>query len=268
MIIFVEMYQAMKKFIVLTLMLLGCCAAAYAQDVIRTKNGQEIQAKVLTVGDNSIQYKKYSNLDGPTYTMAINQIASIEYENGESDLYQDYDSGRAVKSYEKKKYKELKKYYNPSRYKRQSGDPYSKGLAGIGSFFVPGLGQVFDGEFGRGVWVFLGYSALNIWATTTTYSWANDYMTWYDNVYDPNNPSLEGMPTPPGKFWLACGASLVYWIWNIKDAKKIAKVKNMYYQDCMGTLTSVDVNFEPYFAFTPANNGLEPVAGLSLKLNF
>ena len=41
-----------------------------AQDVIVKKNGEEIRAKVEEVGEQSIRYRKFSNLTGPVYSIA------------------------------------------------------------------------------------------------------------------------------------------------------------------------------------------------------
>ena len=58
-------------------------------------------------------------------------------------------------------------------------------------------------------------------------------------------------------------------IWNICDAARIAKVKNMFYQDYTGNLSRVDVKFEPNLALAPGAGGaLVPTAGFSLSLKF
>lgn len=58
-----------------------------AQDVITLKNGEEIQVKVTKVGDNEIEYKKWSNQNGPTYSKSVLEIFMIKYENGEKEVY-------------------------------------------------------------------------------------------------------------------------------------------------------------------------------------
>ena len=66
-------------------LLLGC--VLYAQDIITQKDGTDIQAKVTEVGISQISYKKYSNLDGPTYIINKDDILMITYENGEREIY-------------------------------------------------------------------------------------------------------------------------------------------------------------------------------------
>ena len=58
-----------------------------AQDIITKNDGTDIQAKVLEVGQSQISYKKFSNPNGPTYTLNLSDILMITYENGEREMY-------------------------------------------------------------------------------------------------------------------------------------------------------------------------------------
>lgn len=60
---------------------------ATAQDVIFLGANDSIVAKVLSVGTSEITYKKWSNLEGPDYSISINQIAAIRYANGTYDFF-------------------------------------------------------------------------------------------------------------------------------------------------------------------------------------
>ena len=55
---------------------------ATAQDVIHTKDGRTIESKVLEIGDETVSYKMYDNLEGPVFKMASNLIDKIDFENG------------------------------------------------------------------------------------------------------------------------------------------------------------------------------------------
>lgn len=59
----------------------------FAQDIIIKRNGDEIQAKVLTVSDSKIDYKKWSNQGGPTYTVSKDDVFMIKYINGDKDVF-------------------------------------------------------------------------------------------------------------------------------------------------------------------------------------
>jgi opacity protein-like surface antigen len=75
----------MKKILVLSLFLASL--STLAQDVIVLKGGSTIISKVYEVNKSEIKYKKHSNLNGPQYTIRIKDVMSIDYENGEKDLF-------------------------------------------------------------------------------------------------------------------------------------------------------------------------------------
>lgn len=60
-----------------------------AQDVIVKKDGTTILSKVLEVNPADIKYKKYSNQNGPTYTITKAEVMSINYEGGDKDVFTD-----------------------------------------------------------------------------------------------------------------------------------------------------------------------------------
>lgn len=74
----------MKKFFLLSLLLVSI--SVHAQDVIVQKNGSTIISKILEVGTTEIKYKRYSNPDGPVFSISKSDVVSINYENGEKDL--------------------------------------------------------------------------------------------------------------------------------------------------------------------------------------
>lgn len=78
----------MRKLIIVTLLLCLFCPLS-AQDVIVKKDGATILSKVLEVNETDIKYKKFSNPNGPTYTIKKSDILSINYENGEMDTFAD-----------------------------------------------------------------------------------------------------------------------------------------------------------------------------------
>lgn len=71
----------------LTLALLCVSMVSLAQDIIVKKDGTTIKAKVERVTDTVIEYKKFSNLTGPTYTIKILDLLAINYENGETETF-------------------------------------------------------------------------------------------------------------------------------------------------------------------------------------
>ena len=69
----------------LILVLSACCVKA--QDVIVKKDNSTILSKVTKVSQIEIEYKKWSNLDGPIYIVPISEVLRINYENGEYDEF-------------------------------------------------------------------------------------------------------------------------------------------------------------------------------------
>lgn len=61
-------------------------------DVIILKNGQEIQAKVLEVGQTEVKYKNCDNQNGPTFSKNKSEIFMIKYPNGTSTVIEESKS--------------------------------------------------------------------------------------------------------------------------------------------------------------------------------
>lgn len=76
-----------RVFLTMNLVILGICANLYAQDVIIKPNGDEIKAKVTKVNSNEIEYKRWTNQDGPFYTIDTRDVFMIKYANGEKDVF-------------------------------------------------------------------------------------------------------------------------------------------------------------------------------------
>ena len=75
------------KRIFITLLAVIATMLVSAQDVIFLGANDSIVAKVVSVGTSEITYHKWTNLQGPIYSMPINQIAAIRYENGTYDFF-------------------------------------------------------------------------------------------------------------------------------------------------------------------------------------
>lgn len=74
------------KRILLFLMLLSV-TSVFAQDVIVKKDGSTILSKVVEIGTTEVKYKKFSNQNGPTYSILKSDIQAVNYENGEKDIF-------------------------------------------------------------------------------------------------------------------------------------------------------------------------------------
>lgn len=58
-------------------------------DLIILRSGQEIQAKVLEVGQTEIKYKNCDNQNGPTFSLNKSEVFMIKYPNGTSTVIEE-----------------------------------------------------------------------------------------------------------------------------------------------------------------------------------
>ena len=152
-------------------------------------------------------------------------------------------------------YRVNKLNYNAGDYTRDAGDRYNPTLAGVASFFVPGLGQALSGETGRGLLFFAGSvvtSGITISSfSSTKKSILNGQVVEYEVKKSGSNVGA----------YLGLVASAGIWIWSIVDAVKVAKVNNLAYRD----KNKVGLhNFSPVLIRNPNNGQL--TGGLSFKL--
>lgn len=74
------------KNVIITIALF-CSLHIMGQDVIVKKDGSTILSKVLEINPSDIKYKKFSNPNGPTYTIEKSEVMSVNYENGDKDTF-------------------------------------------------------------------------------------------------------------------------------------------------------------------------------------
>lgn len=146
-------------------------------------------------------------------------------------------------------YREIKRTYNASDYIPQDDDVYNPALMGLTSAILPGLGECFMGEAGRGSIKFMGTTlcSLSLWWFTSDKYCFNEFLG-----YAMTGVSVLGI------------AGL--WLWSVSDAIKVAKVKNMYLRD-LRKQYGIDLDFTPQVGFSPYD-GHSPILGMSVKLSF
>ena len=169
-------------------------------------------------------------------------------------------------------YKELKQLYKGQTYTMTAGDPYSRTWSALSSLAVPGLGQFVCRENGRGL-AFLGGSiALSVVGNFA----ANDMIDQFEIengklVLDDKNELIckdkDAAIRDLGILIGAGVAELVLGIWSAVDASKIAKVKNMYYQD-LQSRHAVNATLRPSVNIVQTATGTQPAAGMSFALQF
>ncbi len=79
----------MKRIILSVTASIFAITFCFSQDIITKKNGDDIKAKVLEVTTTEVKYKKFDNLDGPSFTILKSDVLLIRYENGTKDVFND-----------------------------------------------------------------------------------------------------------------------------------------------------------------------------------
>ncbi|MGP1620921.1 MAG: hypothetical protein ACTTGX_00385 [Candidatus Cryptobacteroides sp.] len=151
------------------------------------------------------------------------------------------------------KYEQLKYIYNYKEYEETLFDRYNPALAGVASFFLPGLGQIISGEVGRGFAYLGGHVGGMILAPVIMAAGKGAY------GYGSTEAALAALAIYAGVITLDICA--------IVDAVRVAKVKNMYEQD-LRKHYAIDVDLYPSVNFVQLGNNIRPTAGLTLAIKF
>ncbi len=77
---------------------LSTVLTAAAQDIIHTKDGKTIEAKVLEISDEFVSYKMFNNLEGPVFKIASNKVFKIVFENGTEHSFLEESSSHNLPS--------------------------------------------------------------------------------------------------------------------------------------------------------------------------
>lgn len=243
----------MKRLITILTAVFLAAVTSSAQDIIVNRTGEEIRARVTAVGPDTISYELYDTNNGVVYTIMKGEVVLIKYQDGRNEVIKHASSSYDPLLYGTRepvagirpgmKYRELKDLYNHKEYIRGLVQHHNPAGVGVGSFFIPGLGQMICGEGWRGTAFFGSWVAANV---VKAIAIQQDSEEFY----------LVG---------LAAGLSVK--IWSIVDATRVAKVKNMYERDLM-RLASVDFEMYPSVNYIKTSTGIQPTAGLTLAMKF
>lgn len=61
--------------------------SGFAQDIIFTSANEDIKVKVIEINQTDIKYKKFDNINGPTFSINKSDVLFIRYENGTKDVF-------------------------------------------------------------------------------------------------------------------------------------------------------------------------------------
>lgn len=83
-----------KLFLLLAATLMGL--SSFAHQTLVMVSGEEMEVEIVTMGTNDISYKKKSNPNGPTYTVARDKVFYIVMDNGEKEVITPMDAVNAT----------------------------------------------------------------------------------------------------------------------------------------------------------------------------
>ena len=152
-------------------------------------------------------------------------------------------------------YHELERLYDVKDYNSFGGmERHSPRMQGLYSAIIPGLGQMVDGQVGRGILHFSASAVLFYLCGSSFYYLADRTVTSKDR-----NQFC-------WRFFSGLAGSLAVHTFSCLDAVKMTKVKNMYWSDLRGQ----DVSFTaaPFVDRLDIAEKETPVAGISLKIAF
>lgn len=155
-------------------------------------------------------------------------------------------------------FEQKKEMYDYKNYIWQPNDRYNPTVSGIFSFFIPGLGQIASGETGRGIGIFLSYTALSAVFYSTLISY-NKNIGVGPSAYERKNERNGFKQNNRKNIIIMTGLTATgIWISSIIDASNCAKINNLYFRD------KYKVSINPNIDFLSDDIGY----GLSLKFNF
>ena len=254
----------MKRIMIIAAMFLACAASLGAQDLITKRTGDDIKAKVLEVNPDNIRYRLFDEPDGVIYTIDKSDVLLIRYASGRNELFNTEpprgESGLLGEGAEKltaeiepgMRYSELQYIYDKNKYVPSIHDRYSPAGSTVASAFIPGLGQWICGEVGRG------------------FAWFGGEVGAYLCFYSGLVAGLAGAPDEVSTTLILTGVAgdILMRVLSAVDANKVAKIKNMYYQD-LRKAYPMEFSMYPSVDFINAPGmGTQPAVGLTFALRF
>ncbi|MEN8118140.1 MAG: hypothetical protein ABFS16_14240 [Bacteroidota bacterium] len=236
----------MKKIILVPFMVFFCFFS-FSQnlDLIVTDKGDSIACKIDSITDSNIYFQVIYDKKWIQTMQKPEEIVKYEYGVIDEYLYVfDYGTSVIRRKRNLASYNYLKLKYNHKDYIRLESDKYDPSLAGVMSL-IPGLGHIYVGQPLRGLAYFGGIGAsLFSMAYGFALAWGGDEFLSYI------------------LFFGGAAGVVTFYIADIVDAVRVAKVKNMALRD-----KAISFNISPTFHFKNQHN-LINTAGLKLILTF
>jgi len=186
-----------------------CIAYSQNLDLIVTTKGDSIFCKIDSVTESIIYYRTDFGNEKLQLGLLLNEIKSYSYDFVSEIQYELKDANKNVDKENDGTYKYLKQKYARIPYKHYKSDKYSPEAAGFMAL-IPSVGHFYTGEPLRGL-AFVG-GMVGSFGTMAL---------GFNAAWDGNE--IIGVPL----FFVGAAGIIVFYIWNIFDAVKVAKVKNL-----------------------------------------
>lgn len=246
------------KTLAISFALLFVCLFANAQDNIVFKDGTEVKAKVQEISTTEVVYKRQDNLDGPLYRVERSKVFIIQFENGTTEVVSPLNINQIPGT-------------DAIGRRQLVGTAYrSPGLAFLFSFLLPGGGQYYNKQYGKGAAMSAIWFGGIVTAATSSRRYYDDIASdcYYDangvwvcdyNYYDYNYRAENAQR--------GIGLAALYgsWIWSMIDAPIIAARNNRRNANGMTSMLHFNVGNKASMRFNPfRSQGL----GGSVSVNF
>lgn len=156
-------------------------------------------------------------------------------------------------------FKERKVQFPSKGYKYQEGDRYNPTTAAILSFLIPGVGQMYAGETGR------GFSQLipSLVLTGLTIAGISENNSTSNISCSGNTCESDG--SGQGLIVLGLLGSLTMSIYSILDADSVAKVNSQYDKSKRSSTSSHQISIKPTTGLLLENKNYHPTLGFALN---
>lgn len=152
------------------------------------------------------------------------------------------------------RFEEYKNLYDYHDYTPQISDVYNPTVAGIASFFIPGLGHIICNEWKTGI----GYLAVDIVGT------ALNSALLLPHLYQHNSLSFAEILAMAFITAGTIGSDIS----SIVNAVRIAKIKNLYYRDLIHREADLHLTVSPSVTYLETPGSSSPTLGLSINFSF
>ena len=249
----------MKTFILLLFVAAQPLYAQTALDRIEKTDQSFIEGKVTKVTDDVIEYKHAANPDGPVYTIAKQRVRGITYGNGYQETFSSSGEPTQRATMPPTTPAEAPVSYsnavslNPpagmvqnSKYQGiRRREPF---LAGVLSFVIPGVGQAYNKQYGKGAAIFGTYVLSWVLASREASRYIEDsYTSLYTGYYEE--------PASRTGYYAFLATAVATDIYAIVDAAVSAKKINERY----GLASRIKI--EPQTQFAMQDGQIRPTWG-------